>query len=396
MRRPSLAVALAAALLLLAALLAHPATSLGQPLADAPPPDPTATVADTPTPTVTATATATLAATATPTATETPTPGPSPTATPAAQVWLPYLVQSPPARAVAQPGPDDGGTWTAMRVLSLDDVWLGTSRGSLYHLVGGQPRLTASLSTARVTSISAASDGSLWAVTEAGEVLQRAAVGGDADWHMQAALGESLSQVSAVSVSNVWALRAASVWRWDGVTWRNTTPTSAPYLSHLVAVSASEACGASGRFVWRWDGAAWSEFRDFDTMRISDLAVGANGQVWVAGVDPQFPSYDPRVAPGAQLLWVWNGTQWGVKALSLGYAYYAAPPAVNQRPDTLCVIAADLSFAQGVQCFGPPATYTEIWSSRIELAPLPIALGMVTPRDGWALTSALYRIHIRP
>ncbi len=308
-------------------------------------------------------------------------------------LYLPYLIQSPPADAIAQPGPDDGGTWTAMRVLSVDDVWLGTSRGSLYHLVSGQPRLAASLSAARITSISAASDGSLWATTEAGEVLE----GGGAGWRVQAHLGAPLGSVSAVSISDVWLLRDTSVWRWDGVTWRDTSAL-APSLSYLVAVSPLEAWGASGNLVWQWNGAAWSVFKNFDTMRISDLAAGLDGQVWVAGVDPRFPSYDPRVSPGAQLLWVWNGSQWGVEVLSRAVTIYPwiAPPAVNQMSGTLCVLAVGETFDQGVWCPGPPAAYTELWHARIQYPPPPIALGMVASRDGWALTSALYRVHARP
>lgn len=304
-------------------------------------------------------------------------------------LYLSHLVFQPVPPALAQPEPDDGGTWTAMYIMSLTDGWLGTSNGSIYRLVNEKPQRAARLSTARINDISVAADGSVWAVTEAGEVLQ----GNDAGWRVQARLAPPLSGVSAVSASDVWAIRGGGPWHWDGAAWGEVPGWIELPTTQLVAASASNVWAASGNKLWRRDGAAWVVFKDFGGMRIDDMVAWAGGQVWVVGSDPRYPSDDPRMAPGAHLLQVWDGVQWETVVLSRGYVTYSTPSMANRIPGASCVVVTYRPDAHAVQCLPPMQHYVTIDKQFVGWPPTPLALFMVTRYDGWALTAVLYRIH---
>ena len=276
-----------------------------------------------------------------------------------------------------------------MSIVSLTDGWLGTSNGSIYHLVNERPQRAAQLSTARIADISVAADGSLWAVTEAGEVLQ----GSDAGWRVQATLGAPLSGVSAVSATDVWAIRGGGPWHWDGAAWGEVPGWIELPTTQLVAASASNVWAASGNKLWRRDGAAWVVFKDFGGMRIDDLVAWPDGRLLVVGSDPQFPSYDPRMAPGAHLLQAWDGARWEAAVLSLGYVTYSTPSMANRIPGVPCAIVTYRPYSHGVQCI-PPVQHFATIDGQFLWPPTPLALFMVTHYDGWALTAVLYRVHI--
>ena len=170
--------------------------------------------------------------------------------------------------------------------------------------------------------------------------------------------GAFLSAITAISSSDIWAVGSLThasgreeplFEHFDGVTWSQIAgpPTGVPAasLSAISAVSSSDIWAVGSAIAEHWDGTSWTivpiQPAGTDDQFFGVQAVASN-DVWAVG---RFTPNDPRFMPGSTLTLIehWDGTSWTHIKSPNGF--------VNSFPDNLLYGATAVS-ANDIWAFG--------------------------------------------
>jgi hypothetical protein len=168
--------------------------------------------------------------------------------------------------------------------------------------VGLSPRRALSRSRARWLGI----------VLSIAGVLASAPVAQGASWHIvppSTDVGFSgLTDVSASSATNVWAVGENLALRWNGTGWISMPlPDFEP--RHVVALSPTSVIAQGGERVARWDGTSWHTLPAPPSFALFDISARSASDVWLVGLAP------PPVSEGCVVMH-WNGAAWNDVASS--------------------------------------------------------------------------------
>lgn len=216
----------------------------------------------------------------------------------------------------------DGGAWTmSTAVKSADAVW-GASQadlwavgddGSAYHYDGQAWTLVPTGVKGRLVSVWGTSTNDVWAAgSEAGrrDVLVHwdgtswTPVEPAATPPSDMADISLLAAVHGSSATDVWAVGAGKILRWNGRSWASSSSPPRPTLNAVWGSSPKDvwAVGEQGYTALHFDGTRWSDSYTYSWDHLTDISGTSASDVWVCG------NADSGTNPGT--VRHWDGSQW--------------------------------------------------------------------------------------
>lgn len=189
-----------------------------------------------------------------------------------------------------------GASFAKVDTVSASEGWALTFEGQLYQLRAGSWQLTPILGDAVINDVAAISANDSWAVGYRPSIDDESSDG--AIWHLAGDNWQLVSSpnsgglhlIDMVSNSVGWATGERVTLRYLDSTWQVVASgDSVPHLTDISAVSASELWGVGPEGIYRFDGSSWQHIDPDPGLR----AIAMTGDVgWVVGVTGKIRRFD--------------------------------------------------------------------------------------------------------
>lgn len=127
----------------------------------------------------------------------------------------------------------------------------------------------------------------------------------------------NLSEVHALSPTDVYAAGSQGLLHWDGIAWSIVYTETYPPFNTIAGLSSDDVWFVGGSRIVHWDGSTWTKY-DAPTyyMNLRAIAVGAPDRAWAVGGSNFSGTTTPDIA-------YWDGDSWRTIFLSASNPVYA-------------------------------------------------------------------------